>query len=275
MLSFPTDLPIESLAGIISSPATMISVIRKMGIVPFSHCAVIGWSIEEMTNPEWWFTTSDELGPWDWKVDAVQTGDIVYGKFLRRKAAFATVEYYRHLMNWRRSIPQFRMALGESYDAVTIDDRLMQLLAPVVLSALRECGTLQSDDIRQVLENIPIQDRERIGGHVVKYLVPHVKKQAVDYVMQYLEMGTWAVVGDITRVYRGPNLEYCGWQRNVWTTPEELYGNFLIPGNGKNEATIGGVFHDVHLLPARSREFLLDKVVSLFPETRSMVMKLI
>lgn len=88
----------------IQSPEDMISIIRTVGMIPFSRCAVPGWSIQELTNPDFWFTTSDQLGPWDWKVDAVRDG-IIYGKFLSRKSAFATGEMYRHLMNLETVAP--------------------------------------------------------------------------------------------------------------------------------------------------------------------------
>lgn len=57
---------------LIDSAQSMISAIRKLGIVPLFHNPVKGWSIEELTAPGYWFTESNdgELGPWDWKIDA-------------------------------------------------------------------------------------------------------------------------------------------------------------------------------------------------------------
>ena len=84
------------------SPESMLAAIREIGLLPFFQGPVAGFSVQEMTPPEHWFDTSDDLGPWDWKVDVVQSGEIAYGKFIRGgKAAFATVECYAHLMNWR------------------------------------------------------------------------------------------------------------------------------------------------------------------------------
>ena len=65
-----------------------------------------GWSIEELTHPDFWFYSSDVLGPWDWKIDAIHEG-MIYGKYISRRSAFATEEMYRHLMNWRRSLPKY------------------------------------------------------------------------------------------------------------------------------------------------------------------------
>ena len=97
----------------VSSPETMVDAIRACGIIPFFENAIPGYSIEEMTPVEHWFD-GDSLGPWDWKIDVVQTGEIAYGKFLcGGKAAFATMDCYRDLLNWRRSLPKF--ALKDNY----------------------------------------------------------------------------------------------------------------------------------------------------------------
>ena len=52
----------------VNSPESMIQAIKEIGIIPFSKNSIPGWSIQEITDPDFWFTTSDQLGPWDWKV---------------------------------------------------------------------------------------------------------------------------------------------------------------------------------------------------------------
>ena len=160
----------------ISSPGTMIELIREQGMIPFFRSAVPGWSIEEQTAPGcWFFETEGILGPWDWKIDVVRTGEIAYGKFLAGKAAFATLEWYRHLMNWRRSLPLYRIALGEKYDARSQSEKKMQRLAAAALAHIRKSGECGAKELRTVLSAI---DRE-------------VKKSTVDSVLQFLQMGTW------------------------------------------------------------------------------------
>ena len=98
----------------IDSPEAMIAAIRHFGVLPFFRCGVPSWSVEDLTAPGCWFSGEEDtfLGPWDWKIDAVREGDIAYGKFLGGKAAFATVPWYKELMNWRRSQPRWRLAAG-------------------------------------------------------------------------------------------------------------------------------------------------------------------
>ena len=97
------------LPATVVSAETMLGVIETLGIVPFFENPIPGYSIEEMTARENWFDGQEDLRltPWDWKIPVVQSGDVAYGKFLwGGKAAFATVEWYAELMNWRRSLPK-------------------------------------------------------------------------------------------------------------------------------------------------------------------------
>lgn len=165
---------------------SMLSLIKAYGIIPFFENPVPGFSVEEHTPGEFWFT--DEcLGPWDWKIECVQSGEIAYGKFLwGGKAAFATVELYRELMNYRRSLPKY---------------------AP-------------SAQQRQILDYVG--EHGAIGIAEVRHLLG-VKKSAADTLIAGLQNQTRLVTGDLKRVYRGEDLHYSGWQRASFCTPEGLF----------------------------------------------------
>ena len=171
----------------------MCDAIRSAGIIPFFRGPVPGFSIEELTPPEHWFYTSEELGPWDWKIAAVQSGDIAYGKFLcGGKAAFATVEWYAHLRNWRLSLPEFEPDAG----------------GLSVLRLAAKQGSVSSADIRHLL---------------------NLKKAAADGVSSRLMHQCRLLIGDIERVYRGPSLKYSGWQHCSFCTPEALFSADVAP----------------------------------------------
>lgn len=166
--------------------ASMLALIRDAKMIPFFSNALPGYSVEEHTLPEFWFT-DEHLGPWDWKIDCVQSGEIAYGKFLwGGKAAFATVDAYRELMNYRRSLPQYTPTGNQA----------------LILKALEEKGSIGIAEIRAMLG---------------------IKKAAADALMTKLEMQTRVVTGDILRVYRGEDLHYNGWQRSSFCTPEALF----------------------------------------------------
>jgi len=247
---------------------------------------VPGWSIEELTAPGSWFTDEEDggtLGPWDWKIEAVREGDIAYGKFLGGKAAFATVEWYRELMNWRRSMPKYRMALGEKYKPLTNSEKLMKFLSPVALSAIKEAGALEARELRLICSEAVTPEFLRTMGPKYKPLLsPGVKKGIMDSVVQFLQMGTWSVIGDIQRVYRGPDLHYNGWQRASNTTPDELFGAAARVAGAEGpawarrfeEAT--GAPPPQSRSPEESRERLVSHIAGLFPSAdRKVLLKIV
>ena len=267
----------------IDSVETMSAAIRQVGIVPFVRNTVPGWSIQELTAPGCWFMDDDAegvLGPWDWKIEVIAEGDIAYGKFIRNKAAFATVEWYRHLMNWRRSQPKYRVALGEESSGRSHMDQLYRHLSPILLSAIKELGAVEGSDVRKILtERTTRQLRSQIKGCMEKYLLPEVKRPVADYLNQYLEMGTWTVVGDFRRVYRGPNLEYKGWQKSSITTPDELFRAY----SESEDEPFWAKFIEARAesdmpdcTPEESRDAIIDKIRENFPEAdRKELLKLI
>ena len=124
----------------VDSPEAMIAAIRACGIVPFFENAIPGYSIEEMTPREYWFDGEEEtLGPWDWKIAAVQTGEIAYGKFLcGGKAAFATAACYRDLLNWRRAQPKYalREGAGRVVLAAITPGKAAAIPAPAIITLI-------------------------------------------------------------------------------------------------------------------------------------------
>ena len=171
------------------SPESMYHTVMEMGLVPFFENVVPGYSIEELTPPQFWFDGDGAaLGPWDWKIECVQSGDIAYGKFLLGgKAAFATVEWYKELRNWRRSLPKYQpSADGQK-----------------ILDYLQREGSIGIREVRGLLG---------------------VKKSAADAAIARLQLQCRVVTGDIVRVYRGEDLRYSGWQTSSFCTPEALFG---------------------------------------------------
>lgn len=215
----------------VTGPEAMVEAVLELGLVPFFENSIRGYSIEEMTPPEFWFE-GDELGPWDWKIACVQSGEIAYGKFLwGGKAAFATVEFYRELMNYRRSLPK--------YQPDEAGRRIMDYVG--------ENGSITIREVRGLLG---------------------VKKSAADAAIARLENQTRLVIGDMQRVYRGPDLHYNGWQTASFCRPEDLFEldssespsvpfPFEIPPRaplGRDDRT-----------PAESLAFLKSHVLRLFP----------
>lgn len=193
---------------VIRNPEGMMSLIREYRLIPFFTSPLPGFSIEDHTPAESWFT-EDNLGPWDWKIECVQSGDIAYGKFLcGGKAAFASMDIYRELANWRRSLPKYQPSAEQR----------------IVLDYVQENGSITVTEIRKLMG---------------------MSKSAADALLARIQMQTRIVTGDISRVYRGADLKYSGWQRSCFCAPESLFGDFNFKSS---------------LSPAESLEFLKDTV---------------
>ena len=203
---------------VIRNPEGMLSFIREFQLVPFFVNPVPGYSVEEHTSPDAWFT-DENLGPWDWKIECVRSGDVAYGKFLYGgKAAFATVEVYRELANWRRSLPKYQPSPDQRK----------------VLDYVEEHGSISVPEVRALMG---------------------LNKAGADTLLARLQMQTRVVTGDITRVYRGPDLKYSGWQRSSFCAPEALFEDMDFPFPGYKPRTLKS-----SLTPAESLEFLKDTI---------------
>ncbi len=172
----------------ISSASDMEKAIRAAGIIPFFRNGIPGFSVQDLTRPGYWFDDGDDvLGPWDWKIDCLLSGDIAYGKFLcGGKAAFATLPFYRELANLRRATTQ------------PDDD------GKRIMTRLLDQGSITIREIRSLLG---------------------VKKSAADAALSRLQHQCRVVTGVIERVYNGPDQTYKGWQVSTFCTPESLFLN--------------------------------------------------
>jgi hypothetical protein len=216
-------MPIGHIAGEIRLPAVrdaeeMLNLVREYRLIPFFANPIAGYSVEEHTPAGSWFT-EDNLGPWDWKIGCVQSGDVAYGKFLfSGKAAFATVDVYRELANWRRSQARYQPDLRQQK----------------VLDFMEERGSMTVADVRKLLG---------------------INKSAADSLITKLQVQTRVITGDIARVYRGADLQYSGWQRSSFCSPEALFEDMDFPFPGYRPRTLKS-----SLTPLQSLEFLKDTV---------------
>ena len=239
------EIRLVEMAGIrIDSAETMERVIREVGFIPFFRNRIPGFSIQEMTPREYWFDGEEGiLGPWDWKIECVRSGDIAYGKFLcGGKASFATVEWYREIMNLQRS----RFSPDEAGEKI--------------LGYISTHGSISIKEVRGLLE---------------------VRKSAADAAIARLQRQCRVVTGDLTRVYRGPNLKYSGWQVATFCRPEDIF-----TGDSSFQAftSIPGFpfkadsdpLHTDHS-PEESLEVLVDHILSISPSpaARKDVMKIL
>ncbi len=83
------------------SPDDLLALVRQVGFLPLFSGDIPGFSVEERTPPEDWWT--DRPGdPWAWRQALAPHPDIAYGKFFDKKAGFISREWFPAFANYRR-----------------------------------------------------------------------------------------------------------------------------------------------------------------------------
>ena len=63
--------------------------INRIGFLPLFKNDIPGFSLEERTVPEYWWSDDVDKDPWLWRTVIARGKDIVYGKFFDKKAGFS------------------------------------------------------------------------------------------------------------------------------------------------------------------------------------------
>ena len=70
-----------------------IKYINEIGFLPLFKNEIDGFSLEERTVPEYWWSDDPEIDPWMWRAIIARRHDIVYGKFFDKKAGFISKKW--------------------------------------------------------------------------------------------------------------------------------------------------------------------------------------
>ncbi len=178
----------------VRSPEDLTALVEEIGFLPFFANPVAGWSLEENIDPSLWFT--DQSGPWEWKGALAREKKLVYGKFIRGKAAFVSLPCFSRLCNYRRD--------GYDFEG-RCDDNLVPYTDKLVMACAQNAGPIRRRDLRK-----------RCG--VAK---------GFDTVMCRLQMQTFLIdtdfVYDVDRFGRP-----YGWGNALIDTPERFLGAEIV-----------------------------------------------
>lgn len=92
-----------------------IKYINEFGFLPLFKNDIDGFSLEERTVPEYWWSDNPEIDPWMWRAIIARRHDIVYGKFFDKKAGFISKKWLPVFANYRRD--------GYDFDALYDDGK--------------------------------------------------------------------------------------------------------------------------------------------------------
>ena len=80
----------------------LINWINEIGFLPLFGNGVTGFSAEEHTSPDYWWSGIRSEDPWEWREIIAASRQVAYGKFFGGKAGFISLDWLPYFANCRR-----------------------------------------------------------------------------------------------------------------------------------------------------------------------------
>ena len=170
--------------------------ILELGFLPLFQNEVSGFSVEEMTAPEGWFSDDNLHDPWYWRTVISREHEIAYGKFFGNRAGFISREWLPYFVNYRRD--------GYDFDALWDDEK-----APRRQKLIMDLFT---EDIEMYSFEVKQRAGFRKDG-----------EKNFEGTITALQMELYLCVCDFRRRKNKLGKEY-GWDVAVYSTPEHIFG---------------------------------------------------
>ncbi len=224
------------------NPQMVENVALEIGFLPFFSNGVAGFSIEEHTPRQLWFS-DEEDGPWEWKGPIIIQGSCAYGKFFRGKAGFVSLQWLPDLINVRRASYKMR-PLKDSKEKM-VYKTIVENESRLTTELRNDCGF--SSSTRKVKDGLLEKALKEANG--VK--TPRKQKSdSLDSILSRLQMSSYICIADFEYKYDKHGKRY-GWGIARYTTPELMYGEEVLQCPRTAE---------------ESRERILSHLTSVFPD---------
>ncbi len=178
----------------IRSAEELADLVEEIGFLPFFRGEIGGFSVEECTPRELWFT--DEEGPWEWKGPVIRRTGSAYGKFYAGKAMYIARRFFPAFANFRRD--------GYDYDA-RVDEGLARRRDLAVMQALSEAPSLLSKELKR------------------RACASEESRKRFDSTLTFLQMQGYVVISDFEYAADRFGKPY-GWGLARYATPEAAFG---------------------------------------------------
>lgn len=174
----------------------LTGLIEDIGFIPLFKGDIPGFSVEDITRGENWFSDDTERDPWDWRKIIAAEGEIAYGKLFRNKAGFISKKWYSKFANCRR----------DGYD---FDSLYEEGLAP-----RRNAIIMKLFPGDEMIPSFEIKRRAGFGKGGEK---------GFEGALTALQMQTYLIVRGFERKRNKAGEPY-GWATGIYSAPEALFG---------------------------------------------------
>ena len=174
-------------------------LVAATGFLPFFRNELPGFSVEELTPPDYWFVDGVE-GPWEWKEQITGQGKIAYGKLFRKRAGYVSLDWYPDLCNFRRD--------GYDFEGF-FENGLAPYKSREIVETLEKNGPMLSKALKETLGYVR-------GG-----------KKGFDTAVMLLQMQTFVAIDDF--VYQRDRFgRPYGWGVARYCTAEQRFSEALV-----------------------------------------------
>ena len=177
------------------SAAELVSLVDELGFLPLFRNEIPGFSVEDRTPPERWWSDDEERDPWRWRETVAAGEKAAYGKFFGGRAGFVSLRWLPYLANVRRN--------GYDFDSLC-DEGLAPRRSRLIMEAIGE-RELFSFELRR-------EAGFGRGG-----------ERNFEGVLTELMMQTYLVIRDFRQRVSRAGKPY-GWPIAVYARPEHIWG---------------------------------------------------
>lgn len=170
--------------------------IDNVGFLPFFKGGIEGFSLEELTASDAWWSGDAIEDPWMWREVIANEGNIAYGKLFRGKAGFVSRKWFPIFATYRRD--------GYDFDS-RYEDGLVNRRQKKIVDVLNEYDMLPSYELKK-LAGFGKEGEKNFDG-----------------TMADLQMNTYVIIRSFRRKRNKKNQEY-GWAVADYMLSEKLFG---------------------------------------------------
>ena len=179
------------------SSGELTALVNELGFLPlFRSEGLPLFSVEERTEPLYWWSGDRERDPWEWRGVLAAEGQVAYGKFFNKKAGFISRKWLPYFANARRD--------GYDFDARWEDEKAIWRQKKIM-----DCFAGGEE-----LYSFELKQRAGFGKDGEKNFEGAVTE---------LQMQLYLTVRDFRRRINKAGQPY-GWSVAVYTPPETVFG---------------------------------------------------
>lgn len=170
------------------------------GFLPFFKGGIEGFSLEERTASDAWWSGDKTEDPWMWREVIANEGNIAYGKLFRGKAGFVSRKWFPIFATYRRD--------GYDFDSRYEDGLVSRRQKKIV-------------DVLNVYDMLPSYELKKLAGFGKE------GEKNFDGTMADLQMSTYVIIRSFRRKRNKKNQEY-GWAVADYMLSEKLFGTEYV-----------------------------------------------